>query len=86
MWYNFAMLSEYITKKLRTASYKLLKDGTYFGEIQNVKGVWATADSLEKCRQQLQEVLEDWLLLKVRNRESVPGFNLKVDRRDLVRG
>ena len=80
------MLSEYITKKLRTASYKLLKDGTYFGEIQNVKGVWATADSLEKCRQQLQEVLEDWLLLKVRNRESVPGFNLKVDRRDLVRG
>lgn len=79
------MLSEYINKKLKEAKYKLLKDGTYFGEISGLKGVWANAKNLEDCRKELQEVLEDWLLLKVRSGERVPGFEIKVDRRELVR-
>lgn len=79
------MLSEFIGKKLRTAKYKLLKDGSYFGEIPALKGVWANAKDLEGCRKELQEVLEDWLLLKVRDREAVPGFIFKIDRRELVR-
>ncbi|PIS39373.1 MAG: HicB family protein [Candidatus Nealsonbacteria bacterium CG08_land_8_20_14_0_20_38_20] len=79
------MLSEYINKKLKEAKYKLLKDGTYFGEIPGLKGIWANAKNLEDCRKELQEVLEDWLLLKVRSGERVPGFELKVDRRELVR-
>lgn len=78
------MLREYIDKKLRLARYKLLKDGTYYAEIPGVRGVWANAKNLEQCRRDLRDVLEEWLLLKVRNRESVRGFNLKVDRRDLV--
>ena len=71
------MLSEFILKKLKEARYKLLKDGSYFGEISGLKGVWANAKNLEDCRKELQEVLEDWLLLKVRERENIPGFNLK---------
>ena len=57
------MLSEFIAKKLKNARYKLLKDGSYFGEISGIKGVWANAKNLEDCRRELQEVLEDWLLL-----------------------
>ena len=79
------MLSEYISKKLKIARYKLLKDGTYFGQIPGLKGVWANAKNLEDCRRELQEVLEDWLLLKIRSRERVPGFEIKVDRRELVK-
>lgn len=79
------MLSQYIEKKLREAKYKLLKDGTYFGEIYNLQGVWANAKNLEDCRRELQGVLEDWLLLKVRSREKVPGFVMRVDRRQLVK-
>ncbi|HEY4526772.1 MAG TPA: type II toxin-antitoxin system HicB family antitoxin [Candidatus Paceibacterota bacterium] len=79
------MLREYTDKKLATARYKILTDGTYFGEIQALRGVWANAKNLENCRKQLRDVLEEWLLLKVRNRETVPGFDLKVDRRNLVR-
>lgn len=79
-----SMLSEFIEKKLKTARYKLLKDGSYFGEIPGLRGVWASAKNLEDCRQKLQEVLEDWLLLKVRERERVPGFVLRIDRRELV--
>ena len=78
------MLSEFIFKKLREAQYKLLKDGSYFGEIIGLRGVWANANNLEDCRKELQEVLEDWLLLKVRDRETVPGFRLKIGKRELV--
>jgi len=61
-----------------------LKDGSYFGEIIGLRGVWANANNLEDCRKELQEVLEDWLLLKVRERENVPGFRLKIGKRELV--
>ncbi len=60
------MLSEFIFKKLREARHKLLEDGSYFGEITGLRGVWANANNLEDCRKELQEVLEDWLLLKVK--------------------
>ncbi|MFH1036492.1 MAG: type II toxin-antitoxin system HicB family antitoxin [Patescibacteria group bacterium] len=79
------MLSEFIEKKLKAAKYKLLKDGNYFGEIPGLRGVWASAKNLEDCRKKLQAVLEDWLLLKVRDKESIPGFVLKIDRRELVK-
>ena len=79
------MLSEFIELKLKEAKYKLLKDKSYFGEISELKGVWASAKNLEDCRKQLREVLEDWILLKIRDRERVPGFNLRADRRQLVK-
>lgn len=79
------MLSEYIEKKLKTARYKILKDGSYFGEIPGLKGVWANAKNLEDCREELQEVLEDWLLLKVRFGERISGFEIQFDRRQLVK-
>mgnify|MGYP001574893754 CR=1 FL=1 len=79
------MLSEYIEKKLKTAKYKLLKDGSYFGEISGAKGVWANAKNLEDCRKELQEVLENWLLLKVRHQERIPGFEVRFDRRELIK-
>lgn len=79
------MLSAYIAKKLKTARYKLLKDGSYFGQVHGLRGVWANAKDLETCRKELQEVLEDWLLLKVRDHERVPGFSIRTDRRELVR-
>lgn len=70
---------------MRRARYKILKDKTYFGEIPGLKGVWASAKNLEDCRKEIQEVFEDWLLLKVRSGERIPGFQFKVDRRELVR-
>lgn len=79
------MLSEFIDKKLRAAKYKKLNDGTYFGEIPGLPGVWANAKKLKDCRLELREVLEGWLLLKVRDREPVPGFKIRFDRRQLVR-
>ena len=73
------MLSQYIARKLAQSKYKILGDGTYFGEIPGLRGVWANANTLEECRKELQEVLEEWILLKVRDRDPIPGFDLKSD-------
>ena len=79
------MLSEFIAKKLKTARYKLLRDSSYFGEIPGIRGIWANNKNLEDCREELREVLEDWLLLKVRSGEKIPGLEIKVDCRELVK-
>ena len=71
------MLSQFIVKKLSGARYKLLKDGSYFGEIPGMRGVWANAKNLEVCRRDLQEVLEEWIILKVRDGDFIPGFQIK---------
>lgn len=55
------MLTTYISQKLARAHYKILEDGTYFGEIPGLQGVWASEKTLEKCRETLCEVLEEWL-------------------------
>ena len=74
------MLTDFINKKLSLARYKLLKDGSYFGEISGLRGVWASASNLEKCRHELQEVLEDWLIVKMTAGEKVPGFSIGTKR------
>ena len=53
------MLLEYIRVVMRKAVYKILEDGSYFGEIQGFKGVWADASNLEDCRENLQSTLEE---------------------------
>ena len=75
------MISSFIESKLKSASYKILRDKTYFGEIKGLRGVWANGKTLEACRAELQEVLEDWLVLKIRKGERIAGVRLDVDRR-----
>lgn len=69
------MLSEFLENKLKKARYKILSDGSYFGEIPGARGVWANTKTLENCREELREVLEEWVLLKVRAGESISGFS-----------
>ena len=78
------MFTEFVLKKMKTARYELLGDGTYFGTIPGFRGVWGNARTLEDCREELREVFEDWLVLKIMNRQKIPGFHLKVDRRLLI--
>ncbi len=73
------MLSEFILKKLQSTSYKILEDETYFGTIPGLQGVWANADNLEDCRNELREVLEEWILLKVRAGDKISGFKLNTN-------
>jgi predicted RNase H-like HicB family nuclease len=60
------MITSYIESKLGRADYKILEDGTFFGKVRGVRGVWANARTLEMCRRELAEVLEGWIVLKIR--------------------
>lgn len=66
------MLTEYIKAGMCRARYKVLDDGTYFGEIEGVLGVWANEDSLEACREELQSVFEDWILFSLQIGAELP--------------
>lgn len=57
------MLTEYIRAAMHRAVYEILSDGTCYGEVPGFQGVYSNAASLEKCRSQLQEVLEGWIVL-----------------------
>lgn len=60
------MLLEYLQAALRHARYEILPDdGTYYGEIPECNGVYANAATLEACREELREVLEEWVLFRV---------------------
>lgn len=76
------MITQYIKSQFKKANYKILEDGTYFGEIPGLQGVWASAKTLEGCRQELQEVLEEWILLKLTDGDPIPGLTpaMKVKR------
>ena len=67
------MLTEYVSAAMHKAHYELLpEDKLYYGEIPGFEGVYATADTLEECREELQAVLEDWLLLSIYKNLPVP--------------
>jgi predicted RNase H-like HicB family nuclease len=75
------MLSDYIQAAMGKARYKLLdNDEGIFGEIPGFQGLWASADTLEKCRAELLGTLEAWLLVKLRHNDNdlpiVRGINL----------
>ena len=75
------MLTEYIVRKLNQARYKILDDGSYFGEIPGLQGVWASEKSLENCRETLREILEEWLILKLKNGDRIPEFPVRINHK-----
>jgi predicted RNase H-like HicB family nuclease len=66
------MLTEYIQAALARSEYKILDDQTWFAEIPGFDGVWANAATVESCRSELREVLEEWLILKLRDHDPIP--------------
>ncbi len=74
------MISSFIKSQLNKASYKILGDGSYFGEIKGFRGIWANAKTLEHCREDLKEVIEGWIIVKIRKGEKVPGLSYSSSR------
>jgi predicted RNase H-like HicB family nuclease len=76
------MLTDYIRVSMRQAKYEILSDdGTFYGEIPGFNGVYSNADSLEACRDELEEVLEEWILFRISRNLSLPvvdGIDLTI--------
>lgn len=67
------MLTRYISGAMHRATDEILPDdGTFYGEIPGFQGVYANAATLEACRDELEEVLEGWILFRVSHNFPLP--------------
>lgn len=70
------MIIEYIRQALAEAHYELIDDNEpYYGEIPSLPGVYATGKTLEECRQNLEGVIDGWLIIRLRRGLSIPSIN-----------
>ena len=78
------MLTKYIESVMKRANYEIIQDEEpYYGEIPIIKGVWATGKTLEECRKNLQEALEDYIIISLERHLPLPeidNISIKSDR------
>ena len=61
---------------MRSATFEVIEDdGSFYGWVPALEGVWANAAKLEDCRTELAQVLEEWLLLRPLEQLSVPDID-----------
>lgn len=68
------MIRQYVDEALRRARYEKLENGTYYAEVPRLRGVLATAPTLEGCRNELAEIVEEWVLVRVARGLDVPAL------------
>lgn len=59
---------------MKEARYEVLEDGSFYGDIEGLKGVWANTDTLEATREELEEVLEEWIVLGLSKNLPIPAI------------
>ena len=82
------MIRRYMDAAMARATYELLsEDGTFYGEIPVCPGVYAAAETLEACRKSLEEILEEWILVRIYRRLSIPevdGIRIEVKAEEVA--
>ena len=66
------MLKSYLRAAMGKAKYEILEDRIFYGEIPGFTGVYANSTTLEACREELEEVLEEWILFRVSRSLNLP--------------
>ncbi|MGD0199889.1 MAG: type II toxin-antitoxin system HicB family antitoxin [Bryobacteraceae bacterium] len=76
------MLQKYIRTAMRRAHYEMIEGAQpFYGSIPECQGVWAAAETLEACREELESALDDWILFRLSRQLEVPvidGIDLAV--------
>jgi len=81
------MFSEYIEAALRRAKYETLENGTYMATVDGLQGVIATGETIETCRVDLIEVIEEWITIRLQRGLSIPaldGFMISVSQEPMA--
>ena len=47
-------------------------DEPYYGEVPELEGVWASGKTLEECRRNLAEVIDGWLVIRLKKGLPIP--------------
>ena len=69
------MITRYVARALGRAKYRLVEDGTFAATVRGLRGVIATGATLETCRRDLAEVVEEWVLVRVARGLAVPALD-----------
>ena len=75
-------LTDYIQQAMAQAVYEDFDDGAVCGTIPPCIGVFALGDTRPECQEELQSVLEDWILTGLRWGDPMPvvaGIDLNVE-------
>ncbi len=68
------MIIQYVDRALHRAHYRLIEDGAFCATVPGLPGVIATGPTVETCRNQLAEVVEGWVLMRVARGLRVPAL------------
>lgn len=67
------MIRDYIDMALKQAHYEMIDDEEpFYGEVAELQGVWATGKTLEECRQNLAEIIDGWVLIRLARGLPIP--------------
>jgi predicted RNase H-like HicB family nuclease len=66
------VIQDYLQAAAARARYEQLEDGTWCAQVRGLQGVIAVGRTLEACRSQLLEVVEEWVLVRIAKGLSVP--------------
>jgi predicted RNase H-like HicB family nuclease len=47
----------------------------FYGEVSKLRGVWASAKTLEECREDFKGIIEGWITLRLRPGLATPPVN-----------
>lgn len=68
-------IANYIEKLLKKAKYEYDKETkSWCASVKDLPGAYAQADSVEKAREQLAEVIEDYILVSIQEKQTLPRF------------
>jgi predicted RNase H-like HicB family nuclease len=77
------MITRFLDRALRRAQYRQVDAGTFCATVTGLRGVIATGPSLEACRDQLAEVVEEWVLVRIARGLRIPvldGVTIEVKK------
>ena len=77
------LLTSFIEKAMSEAEYQNFADGSFYAQIPACPGVWANEETREECERDLREALEMWLLLKLRDNDTLPVMS-EIDLNSIV--
>ena len=63
------LIRQYAEAAARRAVTRGLEDGSWFAEIEGFPGVWASEPSQKQVLDVLEEVVYEWVLLKIRDED-----------------
>ena len=82
------MLNRFIQAAIRDAQYNWMdEDKAFFATVEGLPGLWTSAPTIEECRQELIENLEEWILFNLTHRVEIPpkgGINLNLSTAEVA--